>query len=311
MALMIFLFFKVRDANWAITKATAAYRQRGGPQNYISSDIRYVGDLIVLPSFSDGIKIPHINSSNRASSQMVFKSNTAENNSLHISASVDSLSSIGLRKNVSKRLNTPGTYQLCGVTSCGSLRSDGTCDHGNHHGQYASLTDSERELQLLSLSDVNDGIAAVSRVPVREKGLEHSLRRAKIANGYSLEKKQESYISYLGEDHEIQLERERVEGISTTLFKPTSPSIVASSLKERGTLGDFNLRRTEQRHRPHATFIPSSYKPSSYDPHTVQMNLPSPSKSNRKRLGGIEAVDTNDFPELEKTRPPPGGMKGR
>lgn len=61
-----------------------------------------------------------------------------------------------------------GTYDLCGVTACGSLRTpDG--DHtypesmNYDHGLYAYLENEERELQLLNLPVIHDGLGAVSK----------------------------------------------------------------------------------------------------------------------------------------------------
>lgn len=61
-----------------------------------------------------------------------------------------------------------GTYNLCGVTACGSLRTfDG--DYTNpesmnyDHGLYEYLKNEERELQLLNLPVIHDGLGAVSK----------------------------------------------------------------------------------------------------------------------------------------------------
>jgi galactose mutarotase-like enzyme len=62
-----------------------------------------------------------------------------------------------------------GTYDLCGVTACGSLRSSQTHDHAHpeshdyDHGLYAYLENEERESQLLKLPVVHKGLGAVSK----------------------------------------------------------------------------------------------------------------------------------------------------
>ena len=87
-----------------------------------------------------------------------------------------------------------GTYGLCGVTSCGSLRCVSVHDeNGVHrHGKFIHFSDSERannllNLPLLSQNMGNDGtvnLAPVSKIPMGEIGLVAKLRRAKVANGY-------------------------------------------------------------------------------------------------------------------------------
>jgi len=78
-----------------------------------------------------------------------------------------------------------GSHEVCGVSSCGSLRLDQSLSHGSH----IDMTEDDHENELLTLQSKDEESMAVSRLSAREKELKDRVQRMKSKNGLLKEQK--------------------------------------------------------------------------------------------------------------------------
>ena len=78
-----------------------------------------------------------------------------------------------------------GSHEVCGVSSCGSLRLDQSFSHGSH----IDMTDDDHENELLTLRSKDEESLAVSRLSAREKELRDRVQMKKSKEGFLKEQK--------------------------------------------------------------------------------------------------------------------------
>jgi len=311
------LTVKVRDTHWAMTKATAAYRrqkdsQEGRRSSPGAHEIKYINDKacdMVDTVSQESVKgntyvstqVNDIGAYHASFANMNVSANEVEREEFPDSFTKNTYVSTPPLKPPSER-SKKGTYDLCGVTACGSLRSAETHDHTHpeshdyDHGLYAYLAMEEREAQLLKLPVVQEGLGAVSKVSARESELEERMRRSKIGHGFTA--RPQSSI-------EIEQNYSTLKA-SKSLDK-----------KERSTFGDFSFNHLALDQPPPRAAVSSSstskrYVQSTYDPYTAKVGSDAGNREKsregtgskrRNRVGLIETVSTDEFPEYGGTRP--------
>jgi hypothetical protein len=78
-----------------------------------------------------------------------------------------------------------GSHEVCGVSSCGSLRLDQSLSHGSH----VDMTEEDHEHELMTLQSKDEESLAVSKLSAREKDLRDRVQYLKSKEGFLKEQK--------------------------------------------------------------------------------------------------------------------------
>lgn len=177
------LGMEVRNSQWALTKSAALYKQTIDPQFHPD---RFVDKE--LEEFLRSGTIHH--KATAAAAVVVGSSSSSSLPSLKEQGdiAVNTTSSNNVEEGVGNVVNhdatapsmetvRAGTYMYCGVSSCGSLRIPG--QECKHHGLYLTMTDEERERQLMHLTFKDSNVCAISQLSARSPQLQERLNTVK------------------------------------------------------------------------------------------------------------------------------------
>lgn len=168
----------------------------------------------------------------------------------------------------------PGTYEACGVSTCGSLRIPGTCTHGEFSGSNPNAE--SKKLELCKLARTGDK-CEISKESARDPALRKEIQRRKEL-AHMAEDERQSRVRSLPP---VEDSRHRQQG---------SPS----SHRSRSS----SFQRTTFTHKTDMTL--DDTMPLWIDPSPKKK----PAKK-RPQRAPIPSIDVSELPELMSTRPPP------
>ena len=228
------LSIDVRNSQWALTKSAALYKQTIDPQfhpdRFVDKEMEEfvrTGTIHHKAAVDSAVTVVESSLPRVKDKGDVVVNTIPSNNAEEKEEGGSVVVGVGADHDATATLSVEtvraGTYMYCGVSSCGSLRIPG--QECKHHGLYLTMTDEERERQLMHLTFEDSNVCAISQLSARSPHLQERLSTVKGSQRF----RDLTHSEYLTHSHIIKTPKSKRATTAPLSVKHSNAATITSS----------------------------------------------------------------------------------